>query len=35
MSTDPNNDSPLNAYAANLWADQDGACMRIEAKKVG
>ena len=25
--TEPNNDSPLNAQAAGLWANQEGVCV--------
>ena len=29
VDSEPNNDSPLNSYAAALWADQEGASYRL------
>lgn len=26
MTAEPNNDSPLNSYAAALWNNQEGEC---------
>jgi len=34
MTAEPNNDSPLNSYAAALWNDQEGAFENLKLMEV-